>query len=124
MEEEETERTEKEDNPYKEPEWMKILKKLMEDAKKPKPKHSNKYPIKSRPRGLYGILLQRLDELNKSCPDEVIPFKVVFEKLCRNFSMDKKQCWEIILFLRDMGFIGLIPYHGIKILDNSHSSGI
>ena len=66
-------------------------------------------------KGLYGILLQRLEELEEESNKEIISFKSVFEKLCRNFSINKEQCWEILFFLRDMGVIEIVAFHGIKI---------
>ncbi len=67
------------------------------------------------PKGLYGILLQRLEELDESYQKEIIPFKAVFEKLCRNFSIQKQQCWELLFFMRDMGFVEIVAYHGIRV---------
>ena len=65
--------------------------------------------------GLYSILLRRLDEISKTSNSEIIPLPVVFEKICRNFSIKKEECWEILFLLRDLGVIDIIPYHGIKI---------
>lgn len=69
------------------------------------------------PKGLYGILLQRLEELDKSCPKEIIPFRAVFGKICRNFSINKQQCWELLFFMRDMGFVEIVACHGIRIIN-------
>ena len=66
--------------------------------------------------GLYGKFLQRLGEVNEQCKKEILPFPHIFEKLCRNFSIRKKECWEILFLLRDVGFIEIVPFHGIKIL--------
>lgn len=66
--------------------------------------------------GLYGKLIQRLHEVHKEYRKDIIPFPHIFEKLCRNFSITKKECWEILFLLRDVGFIEIIPFHGIKIL--------
>ncbi|MBU0466932.1 MAG: hypothetical protein KJ718_00960 [Nanoarchaeota archaeon] len=67
-------------------------------------------------KGLYGLFLERLEKAKASCKKEIIPFPKVFEKLCLNFSITKKQCWEILFILRDTGFIEIVPFHGVKIL--------
>ncbi|MHA1703922.1 MAG: hypothetical protein ACTSWK_16835 [Promethearchaeota archaeon] len=65
--------------------------------------------------GLYGLLFQRLNELKEKSRKEIISFPDVFEKLCRNFSMTKKQAWEILFLLQDFGLIQVITGHGIKV---------
>jgi transcription initiation factor IIE alpha subunit len=47
---------------------------------------------------------------------EIIPFPVVFEKLCRNFSIPKKECWDVLFILRDEGLIQVVPYRGIRVI--------
>jgi len=66
--------------------------------------------------GLYSLVLKRLKEIDAP-RSGVIRFPYVFEKLCRNFSITKKQCWDILLMLRDFDFIEIIPGHGIKLID-------
>ena len=66
--------------------------------------------------GLYGILFQRLGELRKQHHKEIISFPHLFEKLCRNFSISKKQCWELLFLLREFGLIEIVKGHGIKIV--------
>ncbi len=73
-------------------------------------KHNYKFKI-----GLYTIFLRRLDEINKISKKEIIPLPYVYEKLCRNFSISKQECSEILFFLRELGIIEWIPYHGIKV---------
>lgn len=67
-------------------------------------------------KGLYSIFLRRLQEAKESSRKEIIPFPVIFEKLCRNFSIAKQECWDILFLLRDVELIEIVPYHGIKIL--------
>lgn len=65
--------------------------------------------------GLYQIFLRRLKEVKIASRKDIVPFPVIFEKLCLNFSITKAECWEILFLLRDAGFVEIIPYHGIKI---------
>lgn len=65
--------------------------------------------------GLYGIFVKRLKEIDAVSKTDIISFSVVFEKICRNFSITKKECWPILFTLRDFGLITIVPYHGIKI---------
>ena len=65
--------------------------------------------------GLYSILFRRLEEVKNDYKREIIPFPVLFEKLCRNFSITKKECWDILFLLRDVGLIEIAPYHGVKL---------
>ena len=67
--------------------------------------------------GLYGKFVVRLNEVNKTCKKEIIPFPKIFEKLCRAFSITKKECWEILFLLRDVGLIEIVPFHGIKLIN-------
>jgi len=66
-------------------------------------------------KGLYEIFMDRLREAQESCKKEIVPFPIVFEKLCRNFSLTKQQCWQILFILRDFGFIEVICGHGVRI---------
>lgn len=65
--------------------------------------------------GLYSILFKRLAEIQQETKKEVIPFPDIFGKLCRNFSMSKKECWEVLFLLNDMGLIEIVALHGIKL---------
>ena len=67
--------------------------------------------------GLYGIFMKRLEEVKLKVEKEIIPFPIIFQKLCVNFSITKKQCWEVLFILRDMRLIEIVPFHGIKIID-------
>lgn len=68
-----------------------------------------------KPIGLYSIFLGRINELKLIHKEETIPFADVFEKLCRNFSITKQQCWEILFLLRDSGFIEIVKFRGIRV---------
>lgn len=65
-------------------------------------------------KGLYSLFLKRLCEIKTK--KEIIPFPLVFEKICTNFSIPKEECWEILFLFRDIGFIEIHAGHGIKIL--------
>ena len=68
-----------------------------------------------KPFGLYSLAIERLKHLEES-PSGIIRFPTIFESICRQFSINKKQCWELLFIFRDMGFIKIVPYQGIKIL--------
>jgi len=63
--------------------------------------------------GLYSIFIRRLKEINTR--SDLIAFPDVFEKLCRNFSIKKEECWKILRFLKENGVIEIIFSHGVKI---------
>lgn len=67
--------------------------------------------------GLYGILFQRLEGLRQQYPKEIISFPHLFEKLCRNFSISKKQCWELLFLLREFELIEIVTGHGVRIVE-------
>ncbi len=91
--------------------WVDILHKAMAQKEKPKPEPE---PQQKPTQGLYTILFRRLEEIRKDCHKEIIPFPVLFEKLCRNFSISKQECWDILFMLRDVGLIEIVPYRGVK----------
>ena len=64
--------------------------------------------------GLYSLFLKRMCEIKTK--KKIIPFPMIFEKICRSFSMTKEECWEILFLFRDTGFIDIHEGHGIKIL--------
>lgn len=68
-----------------------------------------------KPSGLYSIFLGRLNELKEIYKNETIPFADLFEKICRNFSITKQQAWDILLLMRDVGFIDIVKFRGIKL---------
>jgi len=71
-------------------------------------------------KGLYEIFMDRLREAQALSKKEIVPFPVVFEKLCRNFSLTKPQCWQILFILRDFGFIEVVCGHGVRINSTNH----
>ncbi|MDD5238855.1 MAG: hypothetical protein PHS34_08125 [Candidatus Omnitrophica bacterium] len=68
--------------------------------------------------GLYEIALGRLRELSSQAHSKsgIIRFPLVFGKLCRNFCINKKQCWELLFALRECRVIEIVPYQGIKLM--------
>jgi hypothetical protein len=65
--------------------------------------------------GLYGLFLQRLEKAGEVMHKKIIPFPIIFQKLCASFTLKRQQCWDILFMLRDLGFIEIIPYHGVRI---------
>lgn len=65
--------------------------------------------------GLYSIFFRRLEEVQSKIKSDILPFPYVFEKLCRNFSITKKECWEVLFILRDTDLIEIVPFHGVKL---------
>jgi len=65
-------------------------------------------------KGLYGLLFQRLEKIRSECHKEIVPFPIIFESICRSFSMKKQQAWEVLFFLRDLGLIEIVPLHGVR----------
>lgn len=45
----------------------------------------------------------------------VIPFKTVFECICRRFCITKSKAWNCLFFLREFGLIEIRRSHGIKL---------
>ena len=73
----------------------------------------NNQPNKAR-EGLYNIALRRIEECEK-VKKEIISFPTIFEKLCRGFSIKKREAWEVLFILREFGFIRIVPFRGIVI---------
>lgn len=67
--------------------------------------------------GLYGIAWNRLQELNsKANPDSgIIRFPIVFEKLCRGFSITKSECWGLLFLFKDCDLIQIVAGQGIRV---------
>ena len=65
------------------------------------------------------LVLKRLLELPASPKSGIVRFPDVFEKLCRNFSITKKECWELLLILRDSGLIEVVPNQGVQVLPSA-----
>ena len=71
---------------------------------------------KERTSGLYTLAFERIKECRSSL-NEIIPFPKIFEKLCRSFSITKKESWEILFILKEFEKIKIVPYHGVVIED-------
>ena len=69
------------------------------------------------PKGLYGLFWKRLLELDDRSGD-VIPLQSVYTKLCRSFSIKKRECQELLFMLRDFGLVEF-KKRGLKILYRS-----
>ena len=69
--------------------------------------------IRNQSNGLYNILIQRLEKIGKGY--NVIPFPIVFEKLCTSFSIKKEDCFKVLLFLKDSGVIDVFFGHSVKL---------
>ncbi len=65
--------------------------------------------------GLYSILFRRLNEIKKQYHEDIISFPHLFEKICRNFSISKQECWELLFLLREFELIEIVKGHGIRI---------
>jgi hypothetical protein len=63
-------------------------------------------------------LFRRLNEIKKKYHEDIISFPHLFEKLCRNFSISKQECWELLFLLREFGLIEIVKGHGVKIVEN------
>lgn len=66
--------------------------------------------------GLYSILFRRLNEIKKQYHKEIISFPHLFEKICRNFSINKQQCWELLFLLKEFELIEIVKGHGVKVV--------
>lgn len=67
-------------------------------------------------KGLYSLFLDRLKQVgSKNSRTGIIAFPDLFEKLCRNFSISKKECWELLFLLREFGLIEIVAGHGVRI---------
>jgi hypothetical protein len=56
---------------------------------------------------------QRLSVLNKT-RNGIVKFPLVFSKLCSTFSINKKNCWELLFDMRDSKMIDIVPFHGVR----------
>ena len=72
-----------------------------------------KEALKERVSGLYGLALRRIEECKSR--KEIIPFPEVFGSLCRGFSIKKVFAWEILFILRDLEFIEIVAFKGVKL---------
>jgi hypothetical protein len=66
--------------------------------------------------GMYSLMLNRLSQLEKSGNSKIIRFPTIFENICRNFSISKQHCWELLFLLSEFGLIEIVPFQGVRIL--------
>ena len=68
---------------------------------------------------LWTELLNHLNKVSSSYKfknqDRILPFPVVFEAICRKFSMPKEKAWNCLFFLAEFGVIKVMKFHGIKL---------
>jgi hypothetical protein len=68
---------------------------------------------------LYSKFLERLKEAETKIAlasrKDYVPFPIIFEKVCRGFSINKQTAWECIFLLKEFGFIEIIKFKGIKL---------
>ena len=72
---------------------------------------------------LSNLFMKRLIELEPyaNVKSKIIRFPLVFEKICRLFSIDKKSAWEVLMSLRSMGLIEIIRFQGVRIIYDAKS---
>jgi len=74
-----------------------------------------------KPRLLELKFLERLKEANcsilKSSRRDYIPFPIVFEKICRCFSIKKQEAWQVLYEFERYNFIRIIKFHGVEVLE-------
>ena len=101
------------------PAWVELVKTylVLKKSQDIKSKNELNNEINKNFSGLYGLALQRLSELKdyENSDSKIIRFPLVFSKLCRNFSMNKHEVWNLLFFLKDMGIIQIVPYQGVKL---------
>lgn len=93
-----------------EKEKLNVLREISKNLNKSK-RHEKEAEFPKR--GLYSLFLDRLREIKQN-KSGVIMYPDLFRKLCSNFQITKKQCWEILFMFRDVGMIE-IKGQGIKI---------
>lgn len=77
----------------------------------------NKQITTNKPRlfWFYVLALERIEECEKF-KGQIIPFPQIFGKICRGFSIKKKEAWKLLFILRDeLKFIEIVPFHGVRI---------
>jgi hypothetical protein len=105
------------------PEWIKVIKEYV-GVKKKEENSANEnnsiHPHLAISSGLYGLVIQRLKELEKysDMKSNIIRFPIVFRKLCTSLQITKEQAWELLFLFNDLGFLEIIPYQGIRIKSN------
>ncbi len=75
-------------------------------------KEENWLQISIKDKGLYALYMKRIHELKQKYGENVISFKIVNQKL----SIKKEYIWELYSLLNELGFIEIVPCHGIRVL--------
>nr|MBI4157078.1 hypothetical protein [Candidatus Woesearchaeota archaeon] len=99
--------------------WIEKINNIKNKSKIEKQDLANVHPnyllrLRMPRKGLYLICLERLAEC-KTSKAGIISFPDAISKLASSFSIQKKQVWDVLLFLKDLGFINIHYGHGIKI---------
>jgi len=59
-----------------------------------------------------------IDELKKiECPDELIPFPLVFNRLGVMFHLPKEETVTLLDHLESEGRVKVVPFHGVRIME-------
>lgn len=73
----------------------------------------------NKPRLLELKFISRLEEIKRDVPlaskREYIPFPLVFEKICRCFSMKKSDVWTVLIDFKKKNYLEIVRFHGIKL---------
>ncbi len=69
--------------------------------------------LANKTQGLYKIALQRIQRCKGT--REIIRFPLVFESICRSFSITKKDAWELLSTLQEMDVLEIVPFHGVRL---------
>lgn len=112
--------------PHENPYWVNKLHELLKESKIEKQQSEQikkeQIIITTRDEGL--LWTEMLNELYKLDKKEIIPFPMVFEKICTKFSMTKAKAWNCLFFLREFGFIEIAKCHGIRLNYCMNSSAV
>ena len=49
--------------------------------------------------------------------EHIIKFSEVFTRICPLFFIIKDEAWAVLRSMEEKGFIKIVPFHGIKILE-------
>ena len=64
--------------------------------------------------GFYTTALSLLKKCRKT-QGEIIRYPDVFSRLCTRFQIKKADCWELLLLFKELGFLELVPGHGVRL---------
>lgn len=103
------------------PEWIKLIREYTRLKKKEEDmEENNSHKHLAFTTGLYALVFRRIKELEKhsNFKSRIIRFPVVFKKLCASLQITKEQAWELLFLFKDLGFLEIVPYQGIRIRNN------